>query len=396
MAVGSVNGKMSGGGRRIDRLVALDPRPEVLSFGPDALRANLGRWLDERREPGFRLEQIVHGLYRQHAVGWSAMSALPKELRSELERAFRLPSVTFDEERESADGTRKLLWRLIDGEAVESVLIPTPSRDTLCISSQAGCALRCAFCATGMFGFRRDLTAGEIVDQVRQLVGRRGQAGYGVNVVFMGMGEPLLNWENLATALDTLIDARGLDIGARRITVSTVGVPDRIVALGERFPQVRLAVSLHAAVDGVRNEIVPLNRRYPLRQLLAACRLWAESTGKRLSFEVLHLPGVNDRPEDVAALARVLHEVPAKVNLMRYNPVPGAPYRRPAVAETVAFRDAILQRAGHSPGHPPSGPPGRSRSGATVTVRRSRGMDIEAACGQLRLARAGNKGEPEE
>jgi 23S rRNA (adenine2503-C2)-methyltransferase len=189
----------------------------------------------------------------------------------------------------------------------------------------------------------------------------------------MGMGEPLLNWDNLRVALALLVDGRYLDVGARRITVSTVGVPDRIVALGEEFPQVRLAVSLHAAIDELRDRIVPINRRYPLRQLLAACRLWCEATGKRMTFEVLHLPGVNDRPEDVAALGRAVEGLSVQINLMRYNPVPGADFRRPKTAETVRFRDAL-----------------RRETGAVVTIRRSRGLDIEGACGQLRLARGGS------
>jgi len=186
----------------------------------------------------------------------------------------------------------------------------------------------------------------------------------------MGMGEPLLNWENLTVALDVLMDPDGLNVGARRITVSTVGVPERIVELGERYPQVRLAVSLHAATDDVRDTIVPLNRRYPLREVLAACRLWAKATGKRFTFEVVHLPGVNDRPEDVAALAHVAKDLPVQINLMRYNPIPGTPYRRPAARETAALRDRLAME-----------------SRRTVTVRRSRGIDVEGACGQLRLAR---------
>jgi 23S rRNA (adenine2503-C2)-methyltransferase len=189
----------------------------------------------------------------------------------------------------------------------------------------------------------------------------------------MGMGEPLLNWDNLRVALELLVDERYYDIGARRITVSTVGIPDRIVALGDAFPQVRLAVSLHAAIDELRDRIVPINRRYPLRQLLAACRLWCEATGKRMTFEYLHLPGVNDRPEDVAAMARAVEGLSVQVNLMRYNPVPGADFRRPRVEETERFRDAL-----------------RRQIGAPVTIRRSRGLDIEGACGQLRLARAGS------
>lgn len=356
--------------RRIDRLAEIDPRTEILSYGPDRLEEALAAWLEEREQPSYRVEQIVNWIYAQRVDEFGAMTTLPKDLRAALEETFRFPSIRLAEARESADGTRKFLWRLLDGENVESVLIPTESRDTFCISSQAGCALACTFCATGMIGYKRNLSRGEIVDQVRHMLRLRGHEEHGVNLVFMGMGEPLLNWENLAGALRTLIDERYFDIGARRITVSTVGVPDRMVALGEAFPQVRLAVSLHAARDEVRDEIVPLNRRHPLRQLLAACRLWHDETGKILTFEYLHLPGVNDRPEDVDALVEVLDEVPTKVNLMRYNPVPGAPYRRPSEKETIAFRDAI-----------------RDRTRSAVTVRQSRGLDIEGACGQLRLAR---------
>lgn len=359
--------------RRIARLAEIDPRPELLSVGLDELQRTLGDWFAERGQPRYRVEQILDAVYRAHVESWDAMTTLPKDLRADLTAGFRFPSLEIEEERVSADGTRKILWRLLDGEAVESVLIPAATRDTFCVSSQAGCALACSFCATGLFGFKRNLTVGEIVDQVRRLLGLRGDPGYGVNVVFMGMGEPLLNWDNLAAALEILIDPRGLDIGARRITVSTVGIPDRIVALGKRFPQVRLAVSLHAALDEVRDEIVPINQRYPLRQLLAACRVWSRATGKHMTFEYIHLPGVNDRPEDVAAMGHALQGLPAKINLMRYNPVDGASYRRPKVEETRRFAEAL-----------------RHATGATVTVRRSRGLDIEGACGQLRLARGGS------
>jgi 23S rRNA (adenine2503-C2)-methyltransferase len=359
--------------RRLARLAELDPRPELLSHGPDAIEPTLKAWLAARGEPSYRVEQIVHAVYRQRVDGWKSVTSLSKELRDALEQAFRFPSISLAEMRESADGTRKYLWTLVDGEAVESVMIPSARRDTFCISSQAGCALACAFCATGMIGYKRNLTVGEIVDQVRHLQRDRVPAGHGANLVFMGMGEPLLNWDNLRIALELLVDERHFDIGARRITVSTVGLPDRIVALGEEFPQVRLAVSLHAARDEVRDEIVPINRRYPLRQLLAACRLWCESTGKRMTFEYLHLPGVNDRAADVAAMARAVEGLSVQVNLMRYNPVPGANFRRPTAAETLRFRDA-LRRATRVP----------------VTIRRSRGLDIEGACGQLRLARGGS------
>ena len=359
--------------RRLARLAELDPRPELLSYGPQRLEEALSHWLGQRGEPAYRVEQIVNGVYRQRVDGWDAMTTLPKALRDELAGSFRFPSVDLEELRESADGTRKYLWTLIDGEAIESVMIPSPRRDTFCISSQAGCALACAFCATGLFGYKRNLSVGEIVDQVRHLQNSREEAGHGANLVFMGMGEPLLNWENLRVALALLVNERYFDIGARRITVSTVGLPDRIVALGEEFPQVRLAVSLHAALDEVRDRIVPINRRYPLRQLLAACRLWCETTGKRMTFEYLHLPGVNDRPQDVAAMARAVAGLSVQVNLMRYNPVPGAGFRRPSTVETERFRDA-LRKAVRVP----------------VTIRRSRGLDIEGACGQLRLARGGS------
>jgi 23S rRNA (adenine2503-C2)-methyltransferase len=358
------------GGRRTGRLAELDPRPELLDGRVTDVRARVAEWLSSSGEPGYRTRQIMHAVYARRVASWAEMTTLPAVLRERLDEAFRFPSIAPEEERTSEDGTLKVLWRLVDGEAVESVLIPTRSRDTLCLSSQAGCALACTFCATGKLGWRRDLTAGEIVDQARRLLGRRGEGDHGANVVFMGMGEPLLNWENLTVALDVLMDHDGLNVGARRITVSTVGVPERIVALGERYPQVRLAVSLHAATDDVRDTIVPLNRRYPLREVLAACRLWAKATGKRFTFEVVHLPGVNDRPEDVAALAHVAKDLPVQINLMRYNPIPGAPYRRPAARETAALRDRLAME-----------------SGRTVTVRRSRGIDVEGACGQLRLAR---------
>jgi 23S rRNA (adenine2503-C2)-methyltransferase len=364
--------------RRLDRLAEADPRPELLGFAPGGLEAALSAWLAERGEPAYRVDQITGWVYRRRVDGWDEMTTLPRPLRERLSAAFRFPSIELDELRESEDGTRKYLWRLVDGEAIESVMIPSRHRDTFCISSQAGCALACAFCATGMFGYKRNLTVGEIVDQVRRLQKSREEAGHGANLVFMGMGEPLLNWDNLRVALDLLVDESYFDIGARRITVSTVGIPDRIVALGDEFPQVRLAVSLHAAIDELRDRIVPINRRYPLRQLFAACRLWCEATGKRMTFEYLHLPGVNDRPEDVAALRRAVEGLSVQVNLMRYNPVPGAGFRRPSVDETERFRDA-LQREVRAP----------------VTIRRSRGLDIEGACGQLRLARAGSGGSGE-
>jgi 23S rRNA (adenine2503-C2)-methyltransferase len=355
--------------RRLERLIDLDSRVELLSLRSADLESSLKSWLTERGEPRYRVAQIVEAVYRHGTISWASITTLPTDLRAQLEADYRFPSIAPHEERESADGTRKFLWKLVDDELVESVLIPTRSRDTICISSQVGCPLACAFCATGVFGYRRNLTAGEIVDQARRLHVLRGRSDVGMNVVLMGMGEPLLNWKQVETALDILIDPHGLDLGSRRITVSTVGVPEGIVALGERFPQVRLAVSLHAGRDEIRDEIVPLNRRHPLVEVIAACRVWTQSTGKRLTFEYVHLPGVNDGEVDVVALAELLKRVPAKVNLMRYNPVEGLGFRRPTEDETVAFRDAVAELT-RSP----------------ITIRKSRGLDIEGACGQLRLA----------
>ncbi|MFN2383521.1 MAG: radical SAM protein, partial [Gemmatimonadota bacterium] len=214
------DGAEAGSARRLARLATIDPRVELLSLPGGELEAALGEWLAARGEPAFRVGQIVRAIYQEHALDWDALTTLGKPLRAALATAFRFPSLALNEVRTSADGTQKYLWQLLDGEAIESVLIPTPHRDTICVSSQAGCALACAFCATGLFGYRRNLTAGEIVDQARQLIGRRPAAEHGVNVVFMGMGEPLLNWENLRAALDRLISERYLNIGARRITVS--------------------------------------------------------------------------------------------------------------------------------------------------------------------------------
>ena len=310
-------------------------------------------------------------IYRTRVDDWSAMTTLPKQLRQELAATFRFPSITLEELRESADGTQKYLWKLVDGEAVESVMIPSARRDTFCVSSQADARSRarsarpdCSVQAQPHGG--RDRRPGATLQRSRE------DAGHGANVVFMGMGEPLLNWENLRIALLLLVDERYLDVaragsrfrpsacptGSSRSARVSAGSAGGLAACGDR------------RVAGPHRAHQP---RYPLRQLFAACRLWCEATGKRMTFEYLHLPGVNDRPEDVAALGRVVEGLSVQVNLMRYNPIPGADFRRPSVHETERFRDAL-----------------RRETGAAVTIRRSRGLDIEGACGQLRLARGGS------
>jgi 23S rRNA (adenine2503-C2)-methyltransferase len=265
------------------------------------------------------------------------------------------------------DGTEKLLLRLQDGESVECVIIPEGERTTLCVSSQVGCPVGCVFCASGLLGVRRNLTAGEIVCQVlcaRDLL-PEGRAL--TNLVVMGLGEPMLNLDALLPALDRIHDPQGLDLGARRITVSTSGLPRQMDRFAEAEPAYNLAVSLHAADDTLRQRLVP-TAKHPVREIVAAARRYQQKKGREVTFEVVLLEGVNDRPEDAAVMASVLHGFACTVNLIPWNPVDAIPaLRRPAPQRVDAFAAAL------------------SRSGLNVTVRRQRGADRSAACGQLRL-----------
>jgi 23S rRNA (adenine2503-C2)-methyltransferase len=320
-------------------------------------------------EPPYRAGQVWRALHRGLAP--EEMTDLPKALRRRL--AGALPAGLVEGRRSVSEGgdTVKWLWALPDGSAVETVLMQYPDRATVCVSSQAGCAMGCGFCATGQAGFRRHLTAGEIVEQVvrarRSALPRRLS-----NVVFMGMGEPLANYGATWAAVERLHGELGLS--ARHLTVSTVGLVPGIRRLaGERLP-VNLAVSLHAANDGLRDELVPVNRRWPLPPLMEACRSWIEARGRRLSFEWALIDGVNDRPSDAEELAALARPLAAHVNLIPLNPTPGYPARGTPPAGVVAFRDRLR------------------RLGVNATVRRNRGTDIDAACGQLagatRLVRA--------
>ena len=348
----------------------------LLDLGPTEFASEVGRLFEELREKPYRVRQLREWVYGRLAGSFYEMSNLPLAVRRALEDRYVLSSLSLEERAVSADGTEKFIWRLADGREVESVSIPTPLRTTFCISSQVGCPLACSFCATGKLGYRRQLTAGEIVDQVRtmlRLTGLRGGAehvGREPNVVFMGMGEPLLNLRNLIPALAVLNDGSFLAFGARRITVSTAGVVPKIPELAAFNPQIKLAVSLHAPNDGLRDVLVPLNKRYPLARLMEACRAFAAATGKRITFEYIHLPEVNDLPEHADQLRSLLKGLPAKINLIPYNPVPGLPYRPPRGEESEAF----LKRL-------------RDAVGCSITLRRPRGRDIAGACGQLELER---------
>jgi 23S rRNA (adenine2503-C2)-methyltransferase len=329
----------------------------------------LGAFLDRRSEPRFRSQQLLKWVFQRPAAGFEAMSDLPRPLREALAAEFVLHPLEVEVGKRSADGTCKFLWRRGRGEPIESVWIPDEGRDTFCISSQAGCPVACTFCATGHGGFSGQLDAAEIVDQVLSMRAKTGVEP--TNLVFMGMGEPLLNLESVLAAIDILSHPRQVALGARRITVSTVGIPDRIVELGRRHPQVKLAISLHAARDDLRDALIPFNRKYPIESILGAVKEHRRLTHKVVTFEYIVIPGVNDAPRDAADLARILEGIPSRINLLSFNPFPGASYRRPELEEVLRFRGAVEKRF-----------PG------AVTIRRSRGEDIQGACGQLSLLAA--------
>jgi 23S rRNA (adenine2503-C2)-methyltransferase len=316
-------------------------------------------------EPPYRARQVWDGLHRR-VVGPVGMTDLPVPLRDRLEAALP-PALTLAEESVSDGGdTVKWLWRLADGALVETVLMHYEGRSTVCVSSQAGCAMACGFCATGQAGFERHLSIGEIVEQVARARARSHPDRRLSNVVLMGMGEPLANYDRVLAALRRLTGAMGLS--ARHLTVSTVGVVPGIRRLAAEDLPVNLAVSLHAADDGLRDELVPLNRRYPLAVLAEACAGYVAATGRRLSFEWALIDGVNDRPRDAAALADLARSIRAHVNLIPLNPTPGYPTPGTPPEGVRAFRDRLRAL------------------GVNVTVRRNRGTGIDAACGQLRAS----------
>jgi 23S rRNA (adenine2503-C2)-methyltransferase len=326
----------------------------------------------ELGQPAYRAGQVMQWLYSNRVKSWDAMTNLPASLRATLAERFTLARPECLRVLGSQDTTRKFLFRLSDGNLIESVLIPAspalygdPSdRRTLCVSTQVGCAYGCKFCASGLDGWSRNLGADEIVDQIllaEEISGERVS-----NLVFMGMGEPLANFANLQRALTILNAPWGVGIGARHITISTSGLAPRIRELAEQPLQVRLAISLHGATDEVREQIMPVNRKYPLAELLDACEYYTQRKKQRLTFEYILIEDVNDRPDDAVALGRVARRVNAKVNCIPYNTVEGLAWKRPSEPRQDAFME-ILERAG-----------------VNATLRREKGHDIAAACGQLR------------
>jgi 23S rRNA (adenine2503-C2)-methyltransferase len=334
----------------------------LLDLVPHDAAARLDAWTRDRGLPAYRVRQMLPRLWQRPIGSWAEASDLPEPLRAELDRSFPLPRLTLELSQRSGDGTRKYLWRLDDGEAIESVLIPSGSRRTLCLSSQAGCALGCVFCATGRMGFRRNLSVFEIVGQVRELV-LADPADKPTNVVFMGMGEPLLNWPAVDRALTILNAPDGFGIGARHITVSTVGIVPGLRALAARPEQFRVAISLHAADPDRRRALMPIEKKYPLELVLEAARAFR----KRITFEYVLIEGRNDGPEDADRLAGLARRLGAMVNLLPLHPG-GAPELRASSGHRIrAFAERLRGR------------------GIEAVVRRSRGLDISAACGQLRV-----------
>jgi 23S rRNA (adenine2503-C2)-methyltransferase len=337
-------------------------------------RAGLAAFVAEIGERPYRARQIYRWIYAHGAADFAAMTDLSAPTRRTLEERAALPSIRPVRDTASTDGTRKFLFRLEDGETIESVWIPEPRRVTLCVSTQAGCALNCSFCLTGRGGLRRNLAAWEIVDQY--LMARRltaGTAGDGppvTNLVMMGMGEPLANLDAVVGAIEHLVDREGIQLAPRRVTISTAGIVPRMAELGRRAPYVNLAVSLAATTDALRDELIPINRKWPLETLLAACRDYPLAPRQRILFEYMLIRGLNDTPADARRLIRMVHGIRCKVNLMSYNPIPGVPYERPEDEAVHAFRKRL------------------ETSGVRTFVRRSRGRDILAACGQLRAADA--------
>lgn len=334
---------------------------------PLLTRPALRQWLAERRQPAFRVNQILDGIYRRAVTDFAAMTDLPHKLRADLASAFAFPRLEPTLVARSVDDTRKLLFHLDDGNAIESVIIPDPPRLTLCISSQAGCAMDCAFCATARLGLRRNLTATEIVAQVQAAVAVLEGDERLTNIVFMGMGEPLANYDNVVEAIDILSADWGFGLSGRRITVSTVGLVPRMLRLVRETPA-SIAVSLTATTDELRDRLMPINQRYPLAELIGMCRSLPLPQRRRITFEYVMLDGINDSLDDARRLVKLLAGVRAKVNLIPFNPFPGSDFR-PSPDEVIeVFKRRLLD------------------SDLAVSVRRSRGRDIQAACGQLALA----------
>jgi 23S rRNA (adenine2503-C2)-methyltransferase len=329
----------------------------------------LSAFCESLGEKAFRARQLLRWVHQAGAGGFAEMTDISKAFRAKLAECATIEAPRVRADSVAADGTRKWLLDVGTGNAIETVFIPEPARGTLCISSQAGCALECSFCSTGRQGFNRNLTVAEIIGQLwiaNRLLGR-GQLEERpiTNVVMMGMGEPLANFDHVVAAMRLMLDDNAYGLSRRRVTLSTSGLVPAIDRLREACP-VALAVSLHAPNDALRDELVPINRKYPIRELLAACCRYIERAPRDfITFEYVMLDGINDSVAHASELARVVRDVPCKLNLIPFNPFPGSGYARSGAQAVARFRDVLLA------------------AGLVTTVRKTRGDDIEAACGQL-------------
>ncbi len=338
----------------------------------DFTRQDLGNWFENKGMRRFRADQVFKWLYLKLADSFEEMTDLGKALRKSVAKHFYLGTLTLENMETAADSTKKFLHRLADGEYVESVLIPEKDHYTLCVSTQAGCAMNCKFCLTAKTGFKRNLTMGEIVGQIREA--RRFVAQQGLdplflsNTVFMGMGEPLANYDNLLRSLEVICDTDfGMKFSRRRVTVSTSGVVPKIIQLG-LDTEVNLAVSLNATDNALRSRLMPVNRTWPIEDLLGACKAFNMKPRNKITFEYILISGLNDSDAHAHELVRLLTPIRAKVNLIPFNEHPKAPFKRPSQKRVNAFLTILLNR------------------NMTAIVRKSRGNDISAACGQLKAA----------
>ena len=369
---------------------------DIKSLTRDELAAQFKEWA----EPAYRIDQVLDWLHKRRVTNWDAMTNLPKALREKLRAQYALSALELARKQGARDTTQKFLWKLRDGSYVESVLIPAnPSlygeqadRHTLCVSTQVGCAYGCKFCASGLDGWKRNLGVQEIVDQVQAverwhasepaptpevqeptadaIVPERAPQSatrFIDNLVIMGMGEPLANYDNLMKALRILNAPWGGGMGARKITISTSGLAPKILQLADEPLQFRLAISLHGATDEVRSKIMPVNRKHPLAELTAACDYYQKRKGKMITLEYILIAGVNDSADQIKPLAQLAHRLHAKVNLIPYNKVEDLPWVRPTEGAQEKFLKLLEEQ------------------GVTATLRREKGHDIDAACGQLRL-----------
>ena len=342
-----------------------DQRAELLGLTQDDLRDN---FLALGEKP-YRARQLYDAMYRRRITDFETITDLPKTLRRILEERTTITRTRIESVFLSSDGTRRLLLRLADGSEVESVFMPEAHRDTICISSQVGCPLACTFCMTGVIGLKRNMTAGEIVSQVlitlNQVYGEGVQVPHRTNIVMMGMGEPLLNYDAVMRTVRLFADQSGVAISPRYVTLSTAGIVPRIYDLAREEVRPRLAISLTAPSDELRNQLFPINRKYPLAELIEACRLYPLSDRERLTFEYVMLDQVNDSDRNARELVRLLAGLRAKVNLIPHNPAPELPYASSPMDRILAFQRILTE------------------AGLPSFIRRPRGQDISAACGQL-------------